>query len=129
MPMTASFRIGVCVAMTLAVPHERTMSAATLAQRTNAAFDRYVAESDRQAAASLADKTQFLWTDGSGRGEDRAALGRGQLVITRLEAHANGQKIDIPGGLVHHWVGVVFVKGATVDQAVSLLQDYDRHAE
>ena len=34
----------------------------------------------------------------------------------------------MPNGLVHHWVGAVFVPGATVDQAVALLRDYDQHA-
>ena len=35
----------------------------------------------------------------------------------------------MPDGLIHHWVGGVFVPGATVDEAVALLQDYNRHAE
>ena len=35
----------------------------------------------------------------------------------------------MPDGLIHHWVGSVFVPGATLEQAVALLQDYNRHAE
>jgi hypothetical protein len=34
----------------------------------------------------------------------------------------------VPDGLIHHWVGTVFVPGVSVKQAVALLQDYDRHA-
>lgn len=30
--------------------------------------------------------------------------------------------------MLHHWVGIVFVPSVRVDQAVALLQDYDRHA-
>lgn len=38
-----------------------------------------------------------------------------------------GRELPIPDGLVHHWLGVVFVPGATVDRGLALLQDYDRH--
>ena len=31
--------------------------------------------------------------------------------------------------MVHHWLGLVFVPGATLAEAVGLLQDYDRHAD
>jgi hypothetical protein len=29
--------------------------------------------------------------------------------------------------MIHHWVGTAFIPGATVDQALATLQDYDRH--
>jgi hypothetical protein len=57
------------------------------------------------------------------------ALRRGELVIDRLTTRQSGKEIDIPDGMVHHWIGVVFVPGATVDKALSLLQDYDHHAQ
>jgi hypothetical protein len=40
-----------------------------------------------------------------------------------------GREVDIPDGLVHHWVGTTFVPGATIQQAVRLLTDYDTHAQ
>ena len=40
-----------------------------------------------------------------------------------------GRDIEVPDGLVHHWVGTVFVPEATTAEALRLLQDYDRHAE
>ena len=46
-----------------------------------------------------------------------------------LTARDGGRRIDIPDGLGHHWIGVVFVPGVTVDTSVTLMQDYDRHAE
>lgn len=102
-------------------------AAADLQPKTVAAFDRYVkateARMDREAA--------FLWADGLRPSEARATLDglrRGGLVIERLKTTSVGRSIDIPDGLVHHWVGAVFVPGATVESAVRLLQDYDRHA-
>ena len=40
-----------------------------------------------------------------------------------------GRDIEIPGGMVHHWVRRAFVRGATVEQALALLQDYNSHAQ
>jgi len=52
---------------------------------------------------------------------------RGGLSIARLSARDDGREIEAPGGLIHHWVGTGFVPGATVAQAVALLQAYDQH--
>ena len=103
-------------------------AAADLEPRTVAAFDRYVAVTAAQAAAAR----QFLAVDALADAERRAALarlGRGELVIDRPRTTEGGKPIDIPSGLVHHWRGTAFIPGATVAQAVALLQDYDRHAE
>ena len=117
-----------CVATAHLAAGGPTLGAVTLEPRTVAAFDRYVAETERESARSLADEAGFLWVDAPGRERDRAALRAGQLVLSRLETKSAGRKIDVPDGLIHHWLGLVFVPGATVDRAVALLQDYDRHA-
>ena len=49
--------------------------------------------------------------------------------MERIEVREGGREIDIPDGVVHHWLGTVFVPGATVDKALALLQAYDRHAD
>lgn len=103
-------------------------AAAELKPRTVAAFERYV----RVTEVRMDRDAPFLWIDGLPEGQRRAkldAMRRGDLVIERLETREAGKAIDVPDGLVHHWLGSVFVPGATVDQAVALLQDYDRHAE
>jgi hypothetical protein len=94
---------------------------------TLAAFNRYVALTEAQRAAD----TRFLWVDGD-TPADRRRLDQvrvGTFLIEPLETRDHGQRIAIPDGLVHHWIGVVFVPGATADQTLSLLQNYDRHAE
>src|SRR5262249_39809425 len=40
----------------------------------------------------------------------------------------NGKVIACPGCLVHHWVAVIFIPGARVDDVLNVLEDYDRHA-
>jgi hypothetical protein len=105
--------------------------AAELKPATVAAFDRYVRANDAVNQSTLQDATRFLWSDGLGAHaarEQSDRLRRGELVIERLQRKQANRDIDIPDGLVHHWLGIVFVPGATLRQAVALLQDYDRHA-
>jgi hypothetical protein len=103
-------------------------SPAELQPRTVAAFDRYVQVTEQR----MKNDSQFLWVESLPTLQQRAvleALRRGELVIERLTTRQSGKDIDIPDGMVHHWIGVVFIPGATVDKALSLLQDYDRHAQ
>jgi hypothetical protein len=99
---------------------------AELQNRTIHAFDRYV----RVTEARLNGSAPFLWIDSLPDAKRRAALdtvrGR-QLAIERLETTDNGREIDVPGGMIHHWVGTAFVQGASIDGALALLQDYNAH--
>lgn len=109
-------------ALLLAAP----AAAADLQPHTIAAFDRYVLVTEADARGG-----PFLRTDALPEVERRAAvesMRQGELFIESLRTREAGRTIDIPDGLVHHWLGSVFVLGATVDQAVSLLQDYNQHA-
>ena len=80
----------------------------------------------------MSANAEFLWTDrlpAPEQGVRRDQLRQGSVLIERVATLERGKEISIPDGLVHHWIGVVFVPGATVDSALVLLQDYDRHAE
>ena len=127
--MTRRLRIVCLVALAGIVAGSRPIAAVTLAPRTIEAYERYVAETYRQSDPSLTEHARFLWVDGEGREKDLAALRSGELVISRLETKTAGKKIEVPDGLIHHWVGLVFVPAVTVDQAIRLLQDYDTHGE
>jgi hypothetical protein len=100
--------------------------AADLLPATVEAFNRYVAVAERQRQSG----PTFLWIDGDAPAERaaREAVRRGELAITRIDVRPDGRAIAVPDGLVHHWLGTVFVPGATVDHALALLQDYNRHA-
>ena len=101
---------------------------AELKPETAAAFDRYVRVTDQRMDA----RSQFLWLD-TLTSMERAGifddLRRGGLVVRPLQARENGQPIEAPDGLIHHWVGAVFVPNATLTEAVALLQNYDAHAD
>ena len=104
-------------------------AAADLQPKTVAAFDRYVTLTE---AGMDAPGGTALWIDtlpDLRTKEVGELLRAGNVVVERLVTKDGARDIDIPDGLVHHWVGTVFVPGARLQDAVALLQDYDRHAE
>jgi len=124
----AARRLIVCMAAGMFVSASVPAAPAELQPRTVAAFDHYV----RVAETKMGPGAPFLWVDAlpeSEQGSRRNELRRGALIIEPVTTLEDGKDIPIPGGLVHHWVGLAFVPGATVDSAVALLQDYDRHQE
>lgn len=103
------------------------VGAADLEPRTVAAFDKYVRVTESQMVPD-----PFLRIDSlpaTERREKLAGVQRGELYIERLTTREAGKTIDVPDGLIHHWLGAVFVPDASLAQALELLQDYDHHAE
>jgi len=102
-----------------------TLAAAELHEATVKAFDTYVVAAEARSTAP------FLWLDTRPAAERQrllADLKNGELVIERLRVHPGGRELDVPDGMIHHWLGTVFIPNATAADAVKLLQDYDRHA-
>ena len=100
-----------------------------LKAETLEAFERYV-----RATEARIDKQRtqrFLSIDtlpDPKRGEVQVALRRGDVFMERLITRdASGREIDAPGGLIHHWVGDVFIPGASLRQVLNSVQDYDHH--
>jgi len=107
------------------------LAAADLQPATLAAFERYVRATETRIATEVGDPLRFVFVDvvpEPARAAHVDRLRRGQVVIERLETREGQRRIAVPDGLAHHWVGVVFVKGATLDRAVALMQDYDQHS-
>lgn len=104
--------------------------AAELKPVTVAAFDRYVRASEERMRGGLKDG-HFLYVDGlpeAERQEAYAELRRGGIWIIPLHAEENGVPISVPSGLVHDWLGAIFVPGATLAETLAVLQDYDHHS-
>lgn len=39
----------------------------------------------------------------------------------------SGRKMDVPDGMIQHWVGSMFIAGATIPQVKTVLQDYENY--
>jgi hypothetical protein len=95
------------------------------------AFDHYVRITEAQIDSELAGGQPFLWIDRLPQERRDTAyrdLRDGKVVIEHLETRDAGRKIEVPGGLIHHWIGTIFIPGATLAQTIALIQDYDNHA-
>jgi hypothetical protein len=108
------------------------VNAADLQPQAAQAFDRYIELTAAQVTAELAQTGPYLWVERLPRAQraaDEAQLRDGQLVIEHLETLDSGKPIPTPGGIIHHWIGTVFVPGATLGQTISFMEDYDRKTE
>jgi hypothetical protein len=102
-----------------------------LRQATNAAFDRYVALTDQRNNQELKTGQHLLWIDPLPEGERAKAyadLKQGQIKMNKLDTLDNGAEIPVPGGMIHHWVGLAFIPGAHVDDVLAILQDYNHQS-
>jgi hypothetical protein len=109
-----------------------TASAAELKQKTTTAFDRYVAATEARFANELRPDGPFLYIDAMNPDAKRQAydqLKNGEILVQKLETKAPGVSSDVPDGMVHHWVGLIFIPGATLAKTLPIVKDYDRRAE
>jgi hypothetical protein len=96
------------------------------------AFDHYIQLTEQRVSRELAPGGAFLNVD-SLKVEERDAaytkLRAGDLRIETLATLDRGEKIACPNCMIQHWVGLVFIPGATLDQTLALMRDYDHQAE
>jgi hypothetical protein len=107
-------------------------NAADLQPQTAQAYDRYIGLTTAQVDSELAQQGPYLWVErlpAAQRATDEEQLRNGELVIERLETLDSGKPMAVPGGIIHHWIGTVFVPGATLRQTLSFMQDYDHKEE
>lgn len=102
-----------------------------LDSNTIAAFDRYMHLTDERNDSELKRGSALLWIDAlpdAQRAEAYSALKRGEVQIHQLSTLDNGTPIDCPSGMIHHWVGVVFIPGAKLGDVLGILEDYDHQS-
>ncbi len=131
---TAAFLFGALLALApgLLASEAADPAAANLKPNTVAAFNEYVQLTDARNNAELRRGTNLLWIDGlpeSERAQAYEELKHGEVKMRRLETLENGEKIRCPGGMIHHWTGVVSIPGAKLQDVLRVLQDYDHHAQ
>ncbi len=116
----------------LAIASLPSLNAAELKPKTKATFDKYVQLTEARIRSELEPGKPFLAIDAMPEAQRNAALARlknGEVVITRERTLENGKEIDVPDGMIHHWLGIVFIPGTTLKKTLALQQDYDHHAE
>ena len=104
-----------------------------LEPETVAAFDRYVQATEARIDSELKRPGKFLYLDGlpePQRNQILQQLKSGQIYMQAMVTRdASGEEMTAPDALIHHWLGDVFIPGATLQQVLSVAQDYDHHQD
>jgi hypothetical protein len=95
-----------------------------LAPETAAAFESYVKSADQELDSRWSGRAPFLSLNVSP--EDSQKLLDGELLIR--PANPPNPKA-IPDGLIHDWVGALYIPETTIDKVLAVLQDFDRHSK
>lgn len=92
---------------------------------TVAAWDRHVALTERRIDAELADGRRFLTMDfETTRAASWRKLQSGNILIEQAASEGKeAGSFEIPGGMIHHWRGYVFIAGARLDSLMSNVSD------
>ena len=132
---TARVLLALLLSLLLTAP----ITATDLEPQTLAAFDHYVQVTESQIDSASAKREPFLWVDRlpeDRRAEALAQLRAAQVVIVRLNSLAGDasdsedrKPVSIPGGLIHHWIGSVFIPGASLAQTLAFEEDYAHHEQ
>jgi hypothetical protein len=102
-------------------------AAAGAKPETQAAFDRYVAAAESRIHTEPSSRAGFLGIYSFPTAECRDVelrLRRGEVMVQAV----GNTPVEIPGGLIHDWVGTAFIPGVKVAQVLALVQDYDHLA-
>lgn len=103
------------------------LSATELKPATVKAFDQYVRKAELRITDSLKPGSSFLWVDGLSTGDrsaDYARLRNGEILV-----HSFAAGLNVPGGMIHDWLGVAFFPDTTLDQTLAQTQNYDAYAQ
>jgi hypothetical protein len=92
-----------------------------------ASWTKYVAAVETRIGRELQGGAGFLRLDVRERERAyniRQQLKKGDIYIKK---ETNPGKVEVDGGLIHHWLGATFVPNATVDDILHWVQNYDDH--
>lgn len=99
-------------------------SAAELKPETLQAWDAYVASVKQRMEERAKGPGPFLWVDGPPGRAERARAG--EILV---EPVGGDGPHPAPHGLIHDWIGAVFVPKATLDDVAGVLDDYVRYKD
>ena len=105
------------------------MAGNSLAQlaETELAFDHYVASAESRIARQRSSADSFLQLNSFPAEKRDQVLNRLKRGDTMIDKRTDGAAA-IPGGLLHDWVGTVFIPGASVERVLDVVKDYDHTA-
>lgn len=106
--------------------------AADLQPKTVKAWEEYVAYTEARIERELGSDQGFFVHDflsPSEAAKARRIVLSGEIYSDKLKTqNEEDKKIDVPKGLIHHWLGAILIPDAEIGGVVDLLQDYPSFA-
>lgn len=93
-----------------------------LKPETLLAYELHIASIDSDVEQIQPGDQRFLWADACP--EKLAQLRKGTIIA---ELYSGKRPIQVPDGLIHDWIGAIFIPGATIERTLAVVQDYDNH--
>jgi hypothetical protein len=116
------FRPELAILFLLAVP--ALSNAMELKPETVQAWDAYVLAAKTRIEKRVSGQAPFLWVDE--RPERAQRVRAGEIVVEPAEGESPH---TVPRGLIHDWIGAVFIPKARLDEALGVLNDYGRYKD
>lgn len=100
---------------------------------TLAGFERYVRAAEMRITKEERYPRDFIYFDQlttADRDTVVASLKNGQVYIRQMTARdASDRPINAPGGLIHHWLGIIFIPQVSLDRVLATAEDYNRQQD
>ncbi len=94
---------------------------AALKPEATVAYQKYILELDSRLAAQNQAEVGFLWIDRDANRQQ--AVRKGEIVTQQVKS------FSVPDGMVQHWIGGVFLPGATLARVEKADQNYAGYAK
>ena len=110
--------ITLCISAAMLLNSASAANAAELHPETLKAWSDYVKATEKRISAELLSKEKFLSLEF--QAESKAARDRKQVLSGNIliEKVSTDDRKDIPDGRIHHWRGVVFIPGVSLDSVL-----------
>ena len=100
------------------------LDAGELQSATLKAWQAYIRGVDQRMQEGRDGKQRYLWADES---PDRIRrIQHGEVVVAPMTESGSW---SVPDGLIHHWIGAIFIPGATMQDALAITHNYDRYKD
>jgi hypothetical protein len=111
--------LGACLWLLITPPVAKPVE---LTKETAEAWNRYIQETKARIQPRLTGRKPFLWIDNSP--ERKRHVRQGEIVVE--PAVGNGER-QVPHGLIHDWIGAVFIPNVTLGDVFEIVHDFNHY--
>lgn len=100
----------------------KTAKPIVLSSKTLEAFNAYINLAEAEMDETVKDSSSFLWSD---LHEDRIRDIKQGKIVAQFWSGDGPHKL--PSGLTHDWIATAFMLDCTIEDVLTVIQDYDNH--